>query len=1081
MRAEERIPNERLRQARKLKGWTQSKLAKVLETDFETVSRWERGVIAPSLYYQKKLADVLEKTTEELGLLVEHYEESLQQHLPGVTLVASYADRELEVCVQLKAELQVRGIQVIGNRSFRKLEGEQKQKMLREVFHATRVVVLLVSPHTCTSRHVREALPIAKIYKRAIYAVWLAGECWQQCLPMGYEDLVCVHDIRASCDVEKIVKELEEVWLAHQETPMPPETPPDLPEPRNPYKGLKAFGNEDREDFFGRDQLIEELVEGVRVSLMPGQANRLLAVVGPSGSGKSSVVLAGLVPRLQVGALPGSAEWLYLDPMVPGQNPLASLAQILAMFLPERSLQTLREDLEDDSTRGLHLLAGMIVKRSGAKVLLCIDQFEEVFTQTSSQEEREQFLAVLMTAITEPDGPVILILTMRSDFDDRPMSYPRLSTLMEARRHPVLPMTLNELQMTIEKPAIHPNVQLTFEGTLMSDLLFDVYGQEGALPLLQFTLDLLFQKRNGHLLTQQAYEEIGGVKGALAKHAEDTYGALPSEEHRKLARVLFLRLLDPGMTEQDTTRRRAAQIELEVTNPEQTRMLQETANAFIRARLLTTNDVANTSTVEVSHEALIREWKRISDWLHAAREDIRVQQTISKDVIEWERHRHSKDRLYRGSQLREARAWAKRSLPSKSETIFLRASAGRRRRSLVNVVVIFLLLMSTTGMVGWLLSRDPTRVTTLKDGGAGSLREAIDAANSGDTITFDPALSGKTIVIGHSLDISKNLTIRGPDAGSISISVARNRGDHILRVFPDSSVIISGLAFKNSKVSDFDGFGPTAIVNAGILTLISCTISHNGRVGINNGGTLTLQNSIVSANSGTGIANGGTLTLQNSIVSANGDTGVDNSGTLTLQNSIVSANRNGGIYSWTGTVTLIKSAISYNIVSAVGSSSASGSPEIVIGGGGINNGSKLIISNSTITHNTASTGTRSEYRYDSDAFMDRATGVLLEIAGGIANSGTLTLTSSTISNNTVSSVEGEAPFNVVHIINNGGGITNSGKLTLIKSTLTGNRTVIHGFTRARFMSNGGIANARGKATIIRCTITGNSNVGQAAG
>src|SRR5207245_2645385 len=172
-----------------------------------------------------------------------------------------------------------------------------------------------------------------------------------------------------------------------------------------------------------------------------------------------------------------------------------------------------------------------------------------------------------------------------------------------------------DLRATIEQPAALPDVQLTFEGNLVGDLLFEIQGQVGALPLLQFTLEQLFERRSEHRLTLSAYREIGGVKGALSRHAESTYAALPSEEHRKLARTLFVRLIELGATEQDTTRRRAALSEFTLDDPNQTRLLRETMDTFIAARLLTTNEVGDTTTIEVSHEAVIREWKRLAEWM----------------------------------------------------------------------------------------------------------------------------------------------------------------------------------------------------------------------------------------------------------------------------------------------------------------------------------------------------------------------------------------------------------------------------------------------------------------------------------
>src|SRR5215471_4120908 len=134
-------------------------------------------------------------------------------------------------------------------------------------------------------------------------------------------------------------------------------------------------------------------------------------------------------------------------------------------------------------------------------------------------------------------------------------------------------MTLRDLRAVIEQPAALPDVQLLFEDTMVADLLFEAQAQAGTLPLLEFTLEQLFQQRDGHWLTRRAYQQIGGVKGALAKHAESTYASLPSEEHRHLARALFLRLIDPGVTEQDTTRRRVSLTELSLPNSEQTKIM----------------------------------------------------------------------------------------------------------------------------------------------------------------------------------------------------------------------------------------------------------------------------------------------------------------------------------------------------------------------------------------------------------------------------------------------------------------------------------------------------------------------------
>jgi type II secretory pathway predicted ATPase ExeA len=595
-----------------------------------------------------------------------------------------------------------------------------------------RAALLIASPQARSSRYVRDELRIAEMYQRPIYPLWIAGTQWIDAVPLGWGGAQYL-DARES-RYETAIPELVELLNKASSTPT---KAPELDfEPRNPYKGLRAFTGDDAHDFFGRDTLINELANELEEALAAEEKSqpcaRLLAVVGPSGSGKSSVVMAGLLPRLREGRLPGSEQWVYLDPIVPGARPIEALTLALSEHLPDKSLKAIREDLEDDAARGLHLLATKLAKRPGTNVVLLVDQFEELFTLTPSEDERRHFLDLLVTASTELHSPVIVLLTLRADLYDRPMRYPLVQQLIQIHQTNVLPMSIHELREVIEKPAALPEVRLTFEGDLVGDLLFEVQGQVGALPLLEFTLDQLYQRRNGSKLTLSAYRELGGIKGALTRQAEETYTSLPSDEHRKLARALFVRLIDPGTSEQETTRRRAALSEFSLPEASQTQLLQEVANAFIAARLLTTNEIAETTTIEVSHEALIREWPRLSDWLREARDDIHLQQTLSKDTAEWEQHNKPGDRLYRGSQLKEAQAWARRNIPSGDEVAFLHAGAARRMRYFASEMVIVLLLISTTGVIAWLLSHpspDPTRVSNLQDNGKpGSLRYAVDDA-----------------------------------------------------------------------------------------------------------------------------------------------------------------------------------------------------------------------------------------------------------------------------------------------------------------------------------------------------------------
>ncbi len=838
-----------------------------------------------------------------------------------IFLSASPADAEF--AVRLEMDLKQQGIEVVHHGQANVSHRSEQVDALREAMRTVQCVFVVVSPHTRFSQTIKEHLRIAGMYRRRLVFVWAAGEdmvtllldVWGQ---TGHVDVIDARGQRYEVALKELVACLRGDGAVTPAELSQSASPSEPAEPRNPYKGLRAFGRDDVADFFGRDLFVEDLVAAI-ACMVPSDSPkvsgaRLLAVLGPSGSGKSSVVRAGLLPRLQNGAVSPSQKWVYLEPMVPGTHPVEGLALTLFPYFPERSMKSIRQDLEDDTVRGLHLLTTHLATRPGTRGVLVVDQFEELFSHTVPEEIRQRFLKLLITAVTEPDGSLIVVLTLRADFYDRLLSYPALFRLIQDHQHVLLPMDLQDLRTVIEQPARLPDVQLSFEGNLVGDLLFETQGQIGALPLLEFTLDQLFQQRRGHLLTLSSYREMGGVKGALSRHAEQTYTRLPSDEHRRLARSLFTRLIDPGATEQDTTRRRTSLSEFEFDDATQTRLLQDTMEAFIAARLLTTNEVAEKTTVEVSHEAVIREWKRLTDWMREAREDISLQRDISKDATEWEHHGKPKDRLYRGSQLKEARTWARRNIPSRNEVAFLRASTAQRIRSVASVIVIVLLLLSTTGGIGWFLSRpsppDPTRVVTLSDNGTGSLRWAIALAPPKSTITFDERLHGTLLLTSGDLNIAKDLTLLGPGAGKFSISSGKS--GHIVHVVHDAIVAISGVTFKESKTSN------GVVFNEGTLTLSNSAISGNEAVmggGIWNGGTLMLSNSTISGNTATGlnsqgggIYNGGTLMLSNSTISGNTATSPDGwggggiyndaGGRLTLINSTISgnrANRGGGI------------------------------------------------------------------------------------------------------------------------------------------------------------------------------------------
>jgi len=600
-------------------------------------------------------------------------------HADGDYYFISYSHANKTIVERLIADLAQHGINIWIDKQGLKAGTRNWEQALRDAISGSKAVLLAASPDSRRSNYVQDELSIAEMYNRPLYPVWAAGEQWIDCIPMGLGKMQYI-DVRTG-SYDNGVREIVEALTAltaptgASSQPIVPTPAPMLPPtfaPRNPYKGLRAFESDDQRDFFGRDGLTQILIAHL-------EHTRFLPIIGASGSGKSSIVKASLLPKLQA----IHPDWIFLPEMVPGTNPVERLS--LALFEQfGGSVVDIRKDLDTlPGSRGLHLRVSPFAKKSGARVLLFVDQFEELFTLTTDEDERQRFIDLLTTAATEPDGALTVILTMRADFDDRPMAFTDLLRLLEANRQAIPPLSLTDIRDVIEKPAALDDVQMTFEDGLVAELVFDVRDQVGALPLLQFTLDQLFEKCRDNpdrRLTFAAYREIGGLRGALTKHAEATYAALPSDEHRTLTRALFLRLIEPGTTEQDTTRRRAALNELDLSNPAQSALMRECRDRFIAARLLTTNDLAGMTTIEVSHETLIRAWTRLGNWLQSARGDLGLQKQISQDAAAWIARgtKADDDGLYRGLVLINAQDWAKRNAPSVGEQRFIDASMARQ-------------------------------------------------------------------------------------------------------------------------------------------------------------------------------------------------------------------------------------------------------------------------------------------------------------------------------------------------------------------------------------------------------------------
>lgn len=401
--------------------------------------------------------------------------------------------------------------------------------------------------------------------------------------------------------------------------PFDPALAPELPNEPQPYRGLAEFAEADQALFFGREAQVADCVRRLATE-------RLLAVLGPSGSGKSSLVRAGLISALKAGALPGSAAWGYPPPLVPGSSPMAALTRLLSAAMGE----------------------------GDQPWVVVVDQFEEVFT-LADRAEGEAFAARLLAFVRAPGARHRLIITLRSDFETKLATLPELQTALLPAIERVRPLTGAELRRAIEEPAAR--VGLKFEEGVVTALMEDVLGEPAALPLLQFTLQQLWERRERNRVTRAVYRELGGGRQALQNAADRFFekGLLPEE--REVARQIFLRLVRPGEG-LEVTSQRLRRVELfgkayntELTNRVLDKLVRE-------ARLLkqTQGEAPEDTQVEVAHEALVRNWPTLVGWLEDERENVRARNRLRDQARRWQAERDP-SLLWRGRELERAEAY----------------------------------------------------------------------------------------------------------------------------------------------------------------------------------------------------------------------------------------------------------------------------------------------------------------------------------------------------------------------------------------------------------------------------------------
>ena len=451
-----------------------------------------------------------------------------------------------------------------------------------------------------------------------------------------------------------------------------------------PYKGLRYFELEDHHWFFGRETLTKTLLGKI------SQKN-FLAVLGASGSGKSSVIRAGVLYQLKQGlTLQGSADW-EIKIMVPGNQPMFTIAQQflepdLSRIQRSHQLETAESLLE----KGSDGLKRLIETTDAPKVLLIIDQFEEIFAPDTDKAERERFIDCLLGAVEKCNGKLKVMIAMRADFFGKCVeeTYSGLSQQIEENLVSVTPMKEKELLRAITKPA--KLVNLPIEPLLIKEILKDIENSPGSLPLLQDALRELWKQRDHQGLTLANYTKLGRVTGSLNKRATDVYQSLTIAQ-QLTAKHIFLNLTQLGEGTEDT-RRRFLKTDLVTENHDQA-SIDAMVQLFADEKLIVTDRTQQgDEVIDVAHEALIRHWELLQQWLDESRQQLQEQRKIESLAQEWRDRGYKNEYLLQGRWLKECRQKQQYLTLSTRASEFLEKSAKHQLMSRVQAVGLFFII-----------------------------------------------------------------------------------------------------------------------------------------------------------------------------------------------------------------------------------------------------------------------------------------------------------------------------------------------------------------------------------------------------
>ncbi|MBD2426104.1 AAA family ATPase [Phormidium sp. FACHB-1136] len=673
------------------------------------------------------------------------------------------------------------------------------------------------------------------------------------------------------------------IYVIHQTTPPQPEAPADTPAQLgpNPYKGLAAFTEQDGDRYFGREAQVERLWERFQRLVEQSAVPRLLPILGPSGSGKSSLARAGLIPALAQRPLLGKAQ-MRVAVLVPGSHPLEALAGVLAKTatqdpMPVTKTREFATELgiatPEGTYDGLRRIASLIPQIQDAPLVVLVDQFEEVYSLCKEAGERQAFIDNLLTAAQDPSAQVSVVITLRSDFLGETQRHPGLNQIIGSDQSVIVPaMTTAELRRAIAEPAKRAGHPLD-EATV--DLLVtDTEGREGALPLLQFALSRIWEGLAQGVAPAETYRQMGGVGGALAGKAQEIYDHLSPGE-QETARRIFIGLVQLGEGTRDTRRR--APVESLIASQDSPEAVKQVLARFSSpgARLVTLASQENQDVAEVTHEALFGHWQQLNDWLDSSRDDIRFQRRLETAAQYWHDQGKPAGLLWRPPDLDLLRSFAQHhqgDMTTLDMSFFTAADQAERqekrlkRLGTAGLAAGLVLTTTLTGFAGYQVRRAELRQIEIYETNAknlaesdplGSMVSGLAAINIGENpLTHFPRIGGGQRLISTAvLDLGNRYAqftrvIGVHDSGVMQVGttpdgnpIFGNLGDWVLSVAisPDGETIISGGDFGVVRLWNRSGQSLGQIITGHDGAVNSVAISSDGETVVSGGDDGTMR------------------------------------------------------------------------------------------------------------------------------------------------------------------------------------------------------------------------------------------------